>query len=437
VFLYWARITPSRTGARNEAAGTRESAGLRTIAEVNYEHIFNQAIERLHSEGRYRVFIDILRNKGAYPNARCFASHNGPQPITVWCSNDYLAMGQHPKVIEAMEEALHNVGAGSGGTRNIGGNTHYHVELEAELADLHGKDGALLFTSGYVSNDATLSTLAKILPGCVIFSDELNHASMIAGIRNSGAEKKVWRHNDVAHLEQLLAETDPELPKLIAFESVYSMDGDTAPIHAICDLADKYNALTYIDEVHAVGMYGARGGGISERDEAAHRITIIEGTLGKAFGVMGGYIAADKNIIDVIRSYAPGFIFTTSLSPVLVAGVLASVRHLKGSSVEREGQQAAAAFLKHSFAEAGLPVMPSVTHIVPLMVGDPVKTKRIADILLAEYGVYVQPINFPTVPRGTERLRFTPGPSHTEAMMTELTKALVEIWDRLELKAAA
>jgi len=404
---------------------------------VNYEHIFDQAIERLHSEGRYRVFIDILRNKGQYPNARCFAGHNGPKPITVWCSNDYLAMGQHPKVIEAMEEALHNVGAGSGGTRNIGGNTHYHIELEAELADLHGKDGALLFTSGYVSNDATLSTLAKILPGCVIFSDELNHASMIAGIRNSGAEKKVWRHNDVEHLEQLLAETDPELPKLIAFESVYSMDGDTAPIHAICDLADKYNALTYIDEVHAVGMYGPRGGGISERDEAAHRITIIEGTLGKAFGVMGGYIAADRKIIDVIRSYAPGFIFTTSLSPVLVAGVLASVRHLKQSSAEREGQQAAAAFLKASFANAGLPVMPSVTHIVPLMVGDPVKAKRISDILLAEYGVYVQPINFPTVPRGTERLRFTPGPSHTEAMMTELTQALVEIWDRLELKAAA
>ncbi|HET9630429.1 MAG TPA: 5-aminolevulinate synthase [Novosphingobium sp.] len=404
---------------------------------MNYEHIFDQAIERLHSEGRYRVFIDILRNKGQYPNARCFAGHNGPKPITVWCSNDYLAMGQHPKVIEAMEEALHNVGAGSGGTRNIGGNTHYHIELEAELADLHGKDGALLFTSGYVSNDATLSTLARILPGCVIFSDELNHASMIAGIRNSGAEKKVWRHNDVAHLEQLLAETDPELPKLIAFESVYSMDGDTAPIHAICDLADKYNALTYIDEVHAVGMYGAHGGGISERDEAAHRITIIEGTLGKAFGVMGGYIAADQKIIDVIRSYAPGFIFTTSLSPVLVAGVLASVRHLKQSSAEREGQQAAAAFLKASFAEAGLPVMPSVTHIVPLMVGDPVKAKRISDILLAEYGVYVQPINFPTVPRGTERLRFTPGPSHTEAMMTELTQALVEIWDRLELRAAA
>ena len=404
---------------------------------MNYDLIFDQAIERLHSEGRYRVFIDILRNKGAYPNARCFAGHNGPKPITVWCSNDYLAMGQHPKVISAMEEALHNVGAGSGGTRNIGGNTHYHIELEAELADLHGKEGALLFTSGYVSNDATLSTLAKILPGCVIFSDELNHASMIAGIRNSGAEKKVFRHNDVAHLEELLAETDPLLPKLIAFESVYSMDGDIAPIHAICDLADKYNALTYIDEVHAVGMYGARGGGISERDEAASRITIIEGTLGKAFGVMGGYITADSKIIDVIRSYAPGFIFTTSLSPVLVAGVLASVRHLKASSEEREGQQAAAATLKRLFAEAGLPVMPSTTHIVPLLVGDPVEAKRISDILLAEYGVYVQPINFPTVPRGTERLRFTPGPAHTEAMMRELTAALVEIWDRLELRLAA
>ncbi|WP_372731285.1 5-aminolevulinate synthase [Novosphingobium sp.] len=400
---------------------------------MNYDQVFDSAIERLHSEGRYRVFIDILRNKGAYPNARCFAGHNGPKPITVWCSNDYLAMGQHPKVIEAMEEALHNVGAGSGGTRNIGGNTHYHIQLEQELADLHGKDGALLFTSGYVSNDATLSTLAKILPGCVIFSDELNHASMIAGIRNSGAEKKVFRHNDVEHLEELLAETDPSVPKLIAFESVYSMDGDIAPIHAICDLAEKYNALTYIDEVHAVGMYGPRGGGITDRDEAAHRIDIIEGTLGKAFGVMGGYIAADTRIIDVIRSYAPGFIFTTSLSPVLVAGVLASVRHLKASSVEREGQQAAAAFMKKAFADAGLPVMPSTTHIVPLMVGDPVRAKKIADILLAEYGVYVQPINYPTVPRGTERLRFTPGPSHTEAMMSELTAALVEIWQRMEL----
>ncbi|WP_017671283.1 5-aminolevulinate synthase [Blastomonas sp. AAP53] len=404
---------------------------------MNYDQIFEAAIDRLHAEGRYRVFIDILRNKGAYPNARCFHGHNGPKPITVWCSNDYLAMGQHPKVIEAMEEALHNVGAGSGGTRNIGGNTHYHIQLEEELADLHGKDSALLFTSGYVSNDATLSTLARILPGCIIFSDELNHASMIAGIRNSGCEKRVFRHNDVEHLEELLAAEDPDVPKLIAFESVYSMDGDVAPIHAICDLADKYNALTYLDEVHAVGMYGARGGGISERDEAAQRLTIVEGTLGKAFGVMGGYIAADQRIIDVIRSYAPGFIFTTSLSPVLVAGALASVRHLKQSSEERDGQQEAAARLKRLFAEAGLPVMQSTTHIVPLMVGDPIKAKRISDMLLAEYGVYVQPINFPTVPRGTERLRFTPGPSHDEAMMRDLTSALVEIWDRLELRKAA
>lgn len=404
---------------------------------VNYDQIFEAAIDRLHAEGRYRVFIDILRNKGAYPNARCFHGHNGPKPITVWCSNDYLAMGQHPKVISAMEEALHNVGAGSGGTRNIGGNTHYHIELEHELADLHGKDSALLFTSGYVSNDATLSTLARILPGCIIFSDELNHASMIAGIRNSGCEKRVFRHNDVEHLEELLAAEDPDVPKLIAFESVYSMDGDVAPIHAICDLADKYNALTYLDEVHAVGMYGAHGGGISERDEAAQRLTIIEGTLGKAFGVMGGYIAADQRIIDVIRSYAPGFIFTTSLSPVLVAGALASVRHLKQSAEERDGQQEAAARLKRMFAEAGLPVMASTTHIVPLMVGDPVKAKRISDMLLAEYGVYVQPINFPTVPRGTERLRFTPGPAHDESMMRDLTAALVEIWDRLELRKAA
>ncbi|WP_374611020.1 5-aminolevulinate synthase [Sphingorhabdus sp.] len=403
---------------------------------MNYDEIFDKAIDRLHAEGRYRVFIDILRNKGKFPNARCFAGHNGPKPITVWCSNDYLCMGQHPKVISAMEEALHDVGAGSGGTRNIGGNTHYHVELEAELASQHGKGAALLFTSGYVSNEATLATLAKILPGCIIYSDELNHASMIAGIRNSGCEKRVWRHNDLAHLEELLANDDPALPKLIAFESVYSMDGDIAPIAAICDLADKYNAITYCDEVHAVGMYGDHGGGITERDEVADRVTIIEGTLGKAFGVMGGYIAADQKIVDVIRSYAPGFIFTTSLSPVLVAGVLASVRHLKQSSEERIAQQANAARLKQLFAEAGLPVMQSVTHIVPLMVGDPVKAKKISDTLLAEYGAYVQPINFPTVPRGTERLRFTPGPQHTEEMMQELTQALVEIWDRMELKLA-
>jgi len=404
---------------------------------LDYNRIFAQAIERLHAEGRYRVFIDILRNKGAFPNARCFAGHNGPKPITVWCSNDYLAMGQHPKVIAAMEEALHDVGAGSGGTRNISGNSHYHIELEAELADLHGKECALLFTSGYVSNEATLSTLAKVLPGCIVYSDELNHASMIAGIRNSGCEKKIFRHNDVAHLEELLREAPADAPKLIAFESVYSMDGDVAPIAEICDLADKYGAITYLDEVHAVGMYGSRGGGISERDSVADRVTIIEGTLGKAFGVMGGYIAADRNIIDVVRSYAPGFIFTTSLSPVLVAGVLASVRHLKTSSVEREAQQAHAALLKQIFTDAKLPVMDSTTHIVPLIVGDPVKAKKISDILLAEYGVYVQPINYPTVPRGTERLRFTPGPAHTEEMMRELADALSEIWSRLELRLAA
>ncbi len=404
---------------------------------MDYDSIFRAAIDRLHEEGRYRVFIDILRSKGSYPNAQCFAGHNGPKPITVWCSNDYLAMGQHPAVVEAMEKALHEVGAGSGGTRNIGGNTHYHVELEAELASLHSKQGALLFTSGDVSNEAALSTLGKLLPGCIIFSDSLNHASMIAGIKNSGCEKRVFRHNDLAHLEQLLIEADPDTPKLIAFESVYSMDGDVAPIGAICDLADRYGALTYLDEVHAVGMYGEHGGGISERDGLADRMTIIEGTLGKAFGVMGGYVAADRTIIDCIRSYAPGFIFTTSLSPVLVAGALASVRHLKASGAEREAQQHSAALLKAKFEHARLPLMPSSTHIVPLLVGCPVKAKRISDILLAEYGLYVQPINFPTVPRGTERLRFTPGPHHSAEMMDELTGALVEIWDRLELRLAA
>jgi len=403
---------------------------------LDYDRIFRSAIERLHEEGRYRVFIDILRTKGSFPNALCFGG-NGPKPITVWCSNDYLGMGQHENVVGAMEQALREVGAGSGGTRNISGNTHYHTELEAELASLHGKDGALLFTSGYVSNEAALSTLGRLLPGCVIFSDELNHASMIAGIKSSGCEKRLFRHNDLEHLEELLAAEDPDAPKLVAFESVYSMDGDIAPIADICDLADKYNALTYLDEVHAVGMYGDQGGGISERDAVASRITIIEGTLGKAFGVMGGYVAADKTIIDCIRSYAPGFIFTTSLSPVLVAGALASVRHLRASTAERTAQQEAAAALKAKFATAGLPLMPSVTHIVPLLVGCAVKTKQISDILLAEYGLYVQPINFPTVPRGTERLRFTPGPQHSLEMMDELVAALVEIWGRLELRKAA
>src|SRR5438067_751654 len=403
---------------------------------LDYDRIFKSAIERLHDEGRYRVFIDILRTKGSFPNAHCFGG-NGPKPITVWCSNDYLCMGQNQSVVEAMETALREVGAGSGGTRNISGNTHYHSELEAELASLHGKTAALLFTSGYVSNEAALSTLGKLLPGCVIFSDELNHASMIAGIKNSGCEKRVFRHNDLDHLEELLAGEDPETPKLIAFESVYSMDGDIAPIRAICDLADKYSALTYLDEVHAVGMYGDHGGGISERDAVADRLTIIEGTLGKAFGVMGGYIAADQTIIDCIRSYSPGFIFTTSLSPVLVAGALASVRHLKASNEERRAQQEAATMLKAKFAAAGLPAMPSVTHIVPLLVGCPIQAKKISDILLAEYGLYVQPINFPTVPRGTERLRFTPGPHHSAEMMDLLTEALVEIWSREEIRLAA
>lgn len=397
---------------------------------VVYDRVFKSAIECLHDEGRYRVFVDILRTKGNYPNAQCFGG-NGPEPITVWCSNDYLCMGQHSAVIEAMEIALHNVGAGSGGTRNISGNTHYHTELETELAELHGKEAALLFTSGYVSNEAALSTLGKLLPGCIIFSDALNHASMIAGIKNSGCEKRVFRHNDLQHLEELLAEARSDTPKLITFESVYSMDGDIAPIAEICDLADKYSALTYLDEVHAVGMYGEHGGGISERDAVADRLTLIEGTLGKAFGVMGGYIAADRTIVDCIRSYAPGFIFTTSLSPVLAAGARASVRHLKQSGEERRAQQEAAAMLKAKFAAAGLPAMPSETHIVPLLVGCPVKAKRVSDILLAEYGLYVQPINFPTVPRGTERLRFTPGPSHTAEMMDELTNALVEIFARL------
>ena len=398
---------------------------------MDYGQIFDDAIAQLHEEGRYRVFIDILRNRGQFPNARCFAGHNGPKPVTVWCSNDYLAMGQHPDVIAAMEAALHDVGAGAGGTRNIGGNTHYHIALERELADLHDKEAALLFTSGYVSNEATLATLGKLLPGCVIFSDALNHASMIAGIRNSGCERRIFRHNDLAHLEELLAAAPADAPKLIAFESVYSMDGDIAPIGAICDLADRYGALTYLDEVHAVGMYGERGGGVSERDGVADRVTIIEGTLGKAFGVMGGYIAAERRIIDCVRSYAPGFIFTTALAPVLVAGALASVRYLKGSSVEREAQQVAAARLKALLADAGVPVMPSESHIVPVMVGDAAKAKRMSDILLAEYGVYVQPINYPTVPRGTERLRFTPGPQHDEAMMRELAGALAEVFDRL------
>ncbi|MBV9900011.1 MAG: 5-aminolevulinate synthase [Alphaproteobacteria bacterium] len=401
---------------------------------MDYQRIFAEAIDRLHAEGRYRVFIDILRNKGSFPNARCFAGHNGPKPITVWCSNDYLAMAQHPDVVAAMEEALHDVGAGSGGTRNIGGNTHYHVDLEAELADLHGKEAALLFTSGYISNEATLSTLGKLLPGCIIFSDELNHASMIAGIRNSGCEKRVFRHNDLAHLEALLAAEDADAPKLIAFESVYSMDGDVAPIAALCDLADKYGAITYLDEVHAVGMYGPRGAGVAERDGVMDQIDIVEGTLGKAFGVMGGYIAGDAELVDAIRLYASGFIFTTSLPPALMAGAAASVRWLKQHDEVRQAHQERAATLKRRFLEVGLPVMPSVCHIVPVLVGDAVHTKLVSDMLLSDHGIYVQPINYPTVPRGTERLRFTPTPLHTDAMMDDLVQAMDRLFTHCNVK---
>ena len=354
--------------------------------------------------------------------------------ITVWCSNDYLAMGQHEAVISAMERALREVGAGSGGTRNISGTTHYHIELERELAELHGKDAALLLTSGYVANQSALSTIASALPGCVIFSDERNHASMIDGIRASGCAKRVFRHNDATHLGELLAAEPRCAPKLIAFESVYSMDGDVAPIGEICDLADRHNAITYLDEVHAVGMYGPHGGGIAERDGLAERITVIAGTLAKAFGVMGGYIASNRTIVDVVRSYAPGFIFSTSLAPVLVAGALASVRHLRNSTVERDGQQVAASMLKQMFVEAQIPVMASSTHIVPVLIGEAARAKRVSDMLLVESADYVQPINYPTVPGrcGTERLRFTPGPVHGEASMRRLTSALAGILSRTQ-----
>ena len=399
---------------------------------------FEDALSNIRDEGRYRVFVDLHRHRGRFPKATA-RFEDGEREITVWCSNDYLGMGQDPDVLDSMHEAIDSFGAGSGGTRNISGTTRFHVDLERELAELHGKSASLLFTSGYVANEATLSTLGKILPGLIIYSDELNHASMIEGIRRSGADRRIFRHNDVEHLRALIENDDADRPKLIAFESVYSMDGDIGPIEALCDLADEFNALTYLDEVHAVGMYGEEGAGVAQRDGLMDRIDIIEGTLGKAYGVMGGYIAAHETIIDAIRSMASGFIFTTSTCPVMAAGALRSIQKLRSEEGRRlrADHQAKAALLKEKFRNAGLPVMDSVTHIVPLLVGDPEKCKALSDTLLFDFGIYVQPINYPTVPRGTERLRFTPGPVHDEVMMDELVSAILAVWKQLGLEEAA
>ncbi len=397
---------------------------------MDYKAAFRSAVNQVHQEGRYRVFADLKRHRGAFPKATWTLGDGSERDVTVWCSNDYLGQGQNQVVLDAMHAALDAVGAGSGGTRNISGTTRYHVELEAELADLHGKDAALVFTSGYVANEGTLATLAKVLPGLIVFSDALNHASMIAGIRNGGCARHVFRHNDLEHLEQLLAAAPMGAPKLIAFESVYSMDGDISDIAGTIALAKRYGALTYLDEVHAVGLYGPRGAGVAERDGVMGEIDIVEGTLGKAFGVMGGYIAGDEEMVDAIRSYASGFIFTTSIPPVLAAGAIASVRWLKTHNEVRIAHQERAATLKRRFAEAGLPVMESETHIVPVFVGDPVRCKMVSDMLLEDHGVYVQPINYPTVPRGTERLRFTPTPFHTDAMMDHLVAAMDNLWSQ-------
>jgi 5-aminolevulinate synthase len=399
---------------------------------MDYARKFRDALNTVHEEGRYRVFADLKRRCGAFPAADHFRPGDS-HPITVWCSNDYLGMGQHPDVLAAMHEAVDQAGAGSGGTRNISGTTHYHVELEDELADLHGKEAALLFTSAYVANDATLSTLVQLLPGAVIFSDEKNHASMIAGIRHGRGPKRIFRHNDLEDLERQLRAFDRDTPKIIAFESVYSMDGHIAPIEAICDLADKYGALTYLDEVHAVGLYGPRGAGIAARDGVMNRVDIINGTLAKGFGVMGGYIAASRDCCDAIRSYAAGFIFTTSLAPAIAAGSLASIRHLKRSDMERARLHQRSRKLKQMLADADLPVIPGPSHIVPVLVGDPVHCKAVTDTLLDRYGIYVQPINYPTVPRGTERIRLTPSPVHTDAQMDYLVSSLTELWEACPL----
>ena len=403
---------------------------------MDYSARLDGALSRLHEEGRYRTFIDIEREKGNFPHAMWNCPDGSKKSIVVWCGNDYLGMGQNPVVLNAMHEAVDATGAGSGGTRNISGTTVYHKRLEAELADLHCKEAALLFTSAYIANDATISTLPKLFPGLIIYSDELNHASIIEGVRRNGDAKRVFRHNDVAHLRELLTADDPKAPKLIAFESVYSMDGDFGPIEAICDLADEFNALTYIDEVHAVGMYGQRGGGVTERDNLAHRVDIINGTLAKAYGVMGGYIAASAKMCDAVRSYAPGFIFTTSLPPAVAAGAAASVAHLKTNQTLREQHQIQAKILKMRLKGMGLPIIDHGSHIVTVIVGNPVHTKKLSDMLLSEHGIYVQPINYPTVPRGTERLRFTPSPVHGPKEIDALVKAMDALWSHCALNRA-
>ncbi len=403
---------------------------------MTYSDQLDQALERLHDEGRYRTFIDIERRNGQFPHAVWTKADGSKKGITVWCGNDYLGMGQNPVVLEAMHEALEATGAGSGGTRNISGTTVYHKRLEAELADLHGKEASLLFTSAYIANDATLSTLPKLFPGLIIYSDALNHASMIEGVRRNGGAKRIFRHNDLDHLRELLEADESDAPKLIAFESIYSMDGDFGPIEAICDLADEFGALTYIDEVHAVGMYGARGAGVAERDRLMHRLDIINGTLAKAYGVMGGYIAASAKMCDAIRSYAPGFIFTTSLPPAIAAGAAASVAYLKRAPELREQHQQQARILKLRLKGWGLPIIDHGSHIVPVMVGNPVHTKILSDMLLEEHGIYVQPINFPTVPRGTERLRFTPSPVHGSGEMDALVGAMDGLWAHCALNRA-